>query len=437
MKNIKMEKQYHEISPRLRRTAEDVIETPPKAGESFSRFSVPILWFPWPVARTWLVVAIFHFSFFTLPVAYSSTLSTDQIQKEEERLREIRQKLERSRKKEEELVKKEKGILKQLKELEEALDLSSKRTRRLRGEEKKILGSVEELNQAIDETEVDLLHSQEILRSRLRSIYIHGSLHPLELLLSSKTFTEGAKRMKYWSLITQLDRRVLEGVKRLKRDLDEERGERENKLTELRMVRTETEREEAQQKKEKKERKNLLTRTQEKKKEYKKAVKELEKAARDLETLLKQLERKRKKKETFPPGFHPFEAMKGKLPWPVKGKVVSKFGPVKHPKYETTTQNNGIDIFAGIGEPIHAIGHGRVVFADRFLGYGKILLIDHGGGYYTLYGHLADFSVILDDSVEEGEHIGWVGDTGSLDGSKLHFEFRKNGQPVDPLDWLK
>jgi len=259
----------------------------------------------------------------------------------------------------------------------------------------------------------------------------------MELLLSSRTFSEGSLRVKYWNLIAEQDRRITEEIRRLNIELEKERGERGKDLRELQIVSEDAKKEETQRKEEKREREKILSQTQKEKRVHTKASEELQKVAQDLEKLINELEKKKPKKETYPSGLHPFKAIQGKLPWPVKGKVISSFGLKKHPIYKTSTQNNGIDIQAPIGEPVYTIGQGKVVYADRFMGYGKILLIDHGGGYYTLYGHLSDYSVMLNDAVEEGEQIGWVGDTGSLEGSKLHFEFRKEGKPVDPLLWLK
>jgi len=103
----------------------------------------------------------------------------------------------------------------------------------------------------------------------------------------------------------------------------------------------------------------------------------------------------------------------------------------------TTVKNNGIDIKAPLGTPVHAVAKGKVVYNDRFLGYGNVVLVDHGKGYYTLYAHLQDIKVNLKDIVEKDQVVGSVGDTGSLEGPKLHFELRKNGKPVDPIPFLK
>jgi len=77
------------------------------------------------------------------------------------------------------------------------------------------------------------------------------------------------------------------------------------------------------------------------------------------------------------------------------------------------------------------------VYAGKFLGYGRVVLIDHDGGYYTLYAHLSEMRVALDQQVETGQVIGLVGDSGSLKGPILHFEIRKDGKPVDPLVYLR
>jgi septal ring factor EnvC (AmiA/AmiB activator) len=99
-------------------------------------------------------------------------------------------------------------------------------------------------------------------------------------------------------------------------------------------------------------------------------------------------------------------------------------------------RSNGIEIKAPYGTAVKAVAQGKVVYAERFLGYGKVILIDHGGGFYSLYGHLADYLVSLGAAVKELQSIGTVGDTGSLEGPRLYFELRQNGKPVDPLGWL-
>ncbi|RKX70886.1 peptidase M23, partial [candidate division TA06 bacterium] len=155
---------------------------------------------------------------------------------------------------------------------------------------------------------------------------------------------------------------------------------------------------------------------------------------RKLQRIIQELETQRKKQKVKEKSY--FGKLQKKLPWPIMGKVVSKYGRKKHPKYHTSTKNNGIDIKAPYNTPVAAVSYGEVAYADKFLGYGNVILIDHYGGYYTLYAHLSTMDVQVKDKVYQGEVIGRVGDTGSLKGSILHFEIRVNGKTVNPLNWL-
>jgi murein hydrolase activator len=129
------------------------------------------------------------------------------------------------------------------------------------------------------------------------------------------------------------------------------------------------------------------------------------------------------------------ERKQGGLLWPAEGKLYSSFGLKKHSKYNTYIQNNGIDILSSYGSAVTAVAPGKVVYAERFLGYGNVILIDHDGGYYTLYGNLTDMLVFSGTNVTEGQTIARVG--GNVDGPIMHFEVRKGGKPVDPVEWLK
>jgi septal ring factor EnvC (AmiA/AmiB activator) len=131
----------------------------------------------------------------------------------------------------------------------------------------------------------------------------------------------------------------------------------------------------------------------------------------------------------------PIAAFLGSLPWPAEGKVRIPFGRRRHPKFDTYTIQNGIEIAAGQDAPVEAVYEGTVVFADRFKGYGLMVVIDHGGKHHTLYAHLADASVQLGEKVAAGEKIGTVGS--GIEGPGLYFEVRFQGRPEDPVEWLK
>ncbi len=133
----------------------------------------------------------------------------------------------------------------------------------------------------------------------------------------------------------------------------------------------------------------------------------------------------------------PFVDFKGLLRMPVNGKIVSRFGRYVDPKYNITNFQRGIDIKADKGDSVHAVFSGRIIFADWFKGYGNMIIIDHGNNYYTVYAHTEELFKQKGDRVETDEVIATVGESGSMIGSKLHFEVRHHGNPVNPLIWIK
>ena len=132
----------------------------------------------------------------------------------------------------------------------------------------------------------------------------------------------------------------------------------------------------------------------------------------------------------------PVLAFKGSLPWPADGRVRSTFGRHKHPKFDTYTIQNGIEIDAPADAPVEAVHEGEVVFAERFKGYGLMVVVDHGGKHHSLYAHLGEARVQPGQKVAAGEVVGTVGST-TLEGPGLYFEMRFQGRPEDPLEWLR
>jgi murein DD-endopeptidase MepM/ murein hydrolase activator NlpD len=121
---------------------------------------------------------------------------------------------------------------------------------------------------------------------------------------------------------------------------------------------------------------------------------------------------------------------------PASGGVTSGFGMRFHPVLHRTKLHTGTDFGAGYGAPIYAAKSGTVIFAGWQTAYGNMVIIDHGGGFSTLYGHASSLNVSGGQSVRRGQHIANVGSTGFSTGPHLHFEIRVNGSPVNPLRYL-
>ncbi len=135
-------------------------------------------------------------------------------------------------------------------------------------------------------------------------------------------------------------------------------------------------------------------------------------------------------------GDSAFPLLKGGLIPPVSGKVIVDFGRNRNDRFNTYTLSRGITIQSAEGTPVRSVYRGKVLFADWFRGYGRIIILDHGGSYYTLYGHLSALHVEVGQEIEANETIGLAGDSGSLEGPALYFEIRHHGKPVDPKPWL-
>jgi len=130
-----------------------------------------------------------------------------------------------------------------------------------------------------------------------------------------------------------------------------------------------------------------------------------------------------------------FASLKGELPRPVDGTLSQPFGEHLHPKFHTKTMQSGLLIASSEGSAVRAVADGRVVFAESYQSYGPMIILDHGGGYFTIYTHLRALMVSKGQLLKSGESIGSVGET--MDGPRLGFELRQLAQAQDPNKWLK
>ena len=162
---------------------------------------------------------------------------------------------------------------------------------------------------------------------------------------------------------------------------------------------------------------------------------EMEVAARALEETLRNLAEAPANRAPGP-GSLAFASRKGSLRPPVDAQIGHAFGRVVDARFQTETFARGVEFTAPQGDPVHAVAMGEVRYSGWFRGYGRIVILDHGDGFFTISGHLERVDVDLGQWVNEGASIGIVGETGSLSGPSLYFEIREHGQPVDPAEWL-
>lgn len=174
-----------------------------------------------------------------------------------------------------------------------------------------------------------------------------------------------------------------------------------------------------------------LTNYEQEKKEAKQRVDELKSQAAALDELITKLQ------TDIISDDYSFKFSTPKLIWPAKGAVIKQFGVQKNDQYKVSLLNNGIDIGLEIGSDIMAVDNGVIAFAEWYNGAGKLIVIDHQNGFHTLYSHNSKLLVSKGDKILRNQVIALSGMTGSADVPSVHFELRKRGAPVNPLEYLE
>lgn len=357
-----------------------------------------------------------------------------QISEKQKELDGLKTRLTNIRKEIRQLEKQKIGTLAHIEKIDEGINLTLEYIDELTSQENREKENVYDLSKGIAKLESKMKLRIDDLRQRLIRLYKWTPFYKLEILFSSKSLPQILSSSYYLQILAKDDQQAFFEFKADWERYLTDKKMREDLIDILEQRKLEKESELSFLGAERKSKKDILDQVGKEEKNKKQLEKELKSAQRKLEELIVALEKQRAKAKSSQKNV---EKRMGTLPWPCRGSVVTKFGKIIHPKYNTKTKNNGIDISASYGDKVHAVAPGKVVYADRFMGYGNLVLIDHLDGYYSLYGHLAEMLVEVGQEISEGRILGRIGESGSLSGPMLHFELRKNGKPVDPLAYLK
>lgn len=294
------------------------------------------------------------------------------------------------------------------------------------------LKSVEQNSSAIT---AELADQKRLYALRLRALYKMSRNGSAASLLFSTADGSALKRIKYLGMIADRDRTIMREYGNTLAALERKQAELSEKRAGLIARKRAIEGKKSELEERKRRKAVLLASVRKEKDLSRETLHELEESSANLWAMIRRSEEERKVRPSSPP---PVSAGRGRerLPWPVEGRVLTRFGMQLHPQFKTKVFRRGIEIAAREGEPVRAVGEGRIAFADWYKGYGKLLIIEHAPGFYTLYGNLSQLDLNKGDRVMKGQVIGLAGDTGSLKGSKLYFEMRRNGEAQDPLLWL-
>lgn len=322
---------------------------------------------------------------------------------------------------------------------DEALAKSRAEAARLGAELADVRARLAETSARAAQLGAELAAQQVGLEARAVALYKLGPLGPFEALLSARSLPDLARRARYLRAVLEADRVQVAAYEAGRAALEVEAAaldREERALAALeRRQQTVADRLAAEQAA----RLALLATIRDEQALAARAAEELSAAAEALRALLARLEADAiaralaGERGRLPGGFG---SARGRLAAPVAGDVVTPFGPREHPRFRTVTVSNGIEIRAPAGTDVRAVYDGRVVYAGWFRGYGKMVILDHGDQFYTLYAHASELYKAVGELVGRGEVLAAVGDTGALDGPALYFEIRQGGTPLDPAEWL-
>lgn len=365
--------------------------------------------------------------------------SAGRLSPQEQELQHIRKKIETERARIEESHAQEKLVLSDLDEIEAALAARQKELKKYEGDLKTQGAKIEELEEAIRALEQEMGAQASTLSHRIAVLYKVSRGGVTNALLAGDSFPEMLRKYMYLTRVIDYNAGLLEGYAEKIERISRKQQELKNNEERLQTLTTQTREVRENILGHQEEKAALLAKVKSEKALHLKALEELEQASGRLQALINQLEKGSAASVAPSPSVagKRFSALKGLLDFPAEGNVISLFGKQEDPDFATVAFNRGIEIKAQPGAPIKAVLGGTVIYSGWFKGYGNIIILDHGEGYYTLSGHASELFKAVGQKVGGGEEIGLVGETGSLRGPNLYFEIRHHGQPLDPLDWLK
>ncbi|MGK7912278.1 MAG: murein hydrolase activator EnvC [Synechococcus sp.] len=304
---------------------------------------------------------------------------------------------------------------------------------RLEDNEFRLARAQEELTKLEDRLKVSeekLERQRESASNRLRYLQKQGREERWwALMLNSSDLNEFFDRRYYFRLLMESDRTLIEDLQHSSEDLVQERISLEAQKNEIALLQQQLAAEKANFEAQAVQQTQLISRLQNERAAHAAAQRRLEADSQQLSTLIQRLAIQQSQQSGFQQGT-------GQMIHPVSGPVTSPYGWRTHPVYRTRRLHTGIDYGVAVGTPVHAADSGTILYSGWYGGYGYTVIINHGGGLTTLYAHNSRLFVSKDQHVAKGQQVAGAGSTGLSTGPHVHFEVRKNGQPVDPRAYL-
>ncbi len=359
-------------------------------------------------------------------------------------IRNLQREIEATRKRIQSESKKEKTAARRVTNLAEEISLMERLVRELEKEANLLVADINRIEWRIVESEQELDTLRTRYGRRVVRMYKRGTLTDLEKIFSSTSWRQAVYRAKYMKIISRIDRRTHAKIRSLLVDIGQQKLNLEAVLRKKHRLQRDRESTIVDLRNSKRKKNRELARIRQSKQELTSYLQEKKVGVKQLEAIIKQIQEdkaraeraERIRRQQAALKTKEFSNLKGQLVWPAAGRVVTKYGRQWNSKLKTTTENPGIDIKGKPGSPVQTVLGGVVTIITFIRGYGTTIIIDHGGGFYTVYSHVTKVDVNVDSEVRAGDVIAYMGDSGSISGSQLHFEIWGRGQKLDPEKWL-
>ena len=395
-----------------------------------------------------MIIKIFIISITFFSLAFSQRTQRDferELKAQNSAIQSLKDEIETTKKRINSENKKEKSSVRKVSNLSEEISLLQKLVKELVKEEKLLMADISRMERKINESENNLEELRKLYAKRLAMMYKKGQISNLERVLSSTSWRQAIYRSKYLKIISKIDRETHDTIRSLLIEVGKQKLSLESALRKKRYLKREREKTLSQVRSKKKKEQRELTRIRKSQKELKNYLSEKQVGMNQLEVIIKKirediarLEREERiRKQQMALSSKEFPKLKGQISWPAEGRVAAKFGRQWNPKLKTTTENPGIDIKGKPGSEIRSVLGGVVTTITFIRGYGTTIIIDHGSGFYTVYSHVTNVETNVDSQVNSGDVIAYMGDSGSINGSQLHFEIWGEGKKLNPENWLK
>ncbi len=370
---------------------------------------------------------------FISPMPFFSGQTISAASKKDE-LEAVKKEIEKKRKRVNEAKRQETKVTRTLDTIDKELTKKNQEFQAINRNISRLQKEIDQVHKKAENLEKELKKKEDILNKRLFSAYRFYRRGSIQIIIESVSYNDFLRKDRFLRQVLDKDHALfsqcLDAFEK-QRDLEQELEIKQKELLNSQQKLAD------QRKSVQKTRSEKMAHLQKVRSEktfQMKALEELEKRSRELQTFMEKLH---KKKRAFTPAEGRFSEMRGKLSFPVEGKVITTFGKKEHPELNTFTFQKGIEIEADYRKEIKAIFDGRVVFADWFKGYGNMIIIDHGEHYYSISAYACELLKQVDDIIMQGEPIALVGDAGSMKGNCLYFEIRHRGKPQNPMAWIR